>query len=65
MSALQNWQLPPGLRELADAENLNESQVKKLSDAWGTIRGRKPQTLEEWMPLYRAVKHFLGELDDE
>lgn len=57
--------LPPGLRELADAEQLTEAQVKQLAAAWDTIRGRRPKTLEEWRPLYDVIKKYLREGDNE
>lgn len=60
-----NWMraeyLPPGLRELAAAENLTETQVKQLAAAWDTIRGHRPKTLEEWQPLYEAIKQYFRE----
>lgn len=62
---MSNWlraeYLPPGLRELADAEQLTEANVKQLAAAYNTIRGRRPKTLEEWRPLYEAVKQYLRE----
>jgi len=62
---MNNWlsaqYLPPGLRELAYEENLTEAQVKQLADAWDTIRGHRPKTLEEWRPFYNAVKGYLRE----
>ncbi len=51
--------LPPGLRELADAEQLTEPEVKQLAAAWDTIRGRRPKTLDEWRPLFEAVREYL------
>jgi hypothetical protein len=54
-------QLPPGLRDLANAKGLGEAQVDKLARAWNTIRGRRPKTLEEWLPLYEAVKKYFAE----
>lgn len=51
--------LPPGLRELAEAERLTDSEVKQLAEAYLTIRGPKPKALDEWRPLWRAIKTFL------
>lgn len=51
--------LPPGLRELAEAEKLNDNQVRQLAESYYTIRGGKPKTLAEWYPLYNAVKKYL------
>jgi hypothetical protein len=53
--------LPPGLRDLANAEGLSEAQVDKLTAAWNTIRGHRPTTLEEWQTLYGAIKHYFQE----
>lgn len=62
---MTNWlraeYLPPGLRELAQEQNLSEAQVKQLAAAYDTIRGHRPKTLEEWRPLYEAVKEYLRE----
>lgn len=58
---LREQQLPPGLRDLAEAKELSEGQVDKLARAWDTIRGRRPKTLEEWLPLYEAVKEYFAE----
>lgn len=55
----KNQGLPPGLRELAEAEQLTDPQVKQLADAWDTIRGQRPRTLAEWMPMYEAIKKYL------
>lgn len=66
---MTNWlraeYLPPGLRELADAEQLNDEQVKQLARAYDTIRGKRPQTLTEWRPLYEAAKKYLTTEADE
>lgn len=48
--------LPPGLRELADAEGLSDETVAFLAQTWQTIRGRRPVTLEQWRPLYNSMK---------
>jgi hypothetical protein len=58
---LREQQLPPGLRDLANAKGLSEAHVDKLARAWDTIRGRRPRTLEEWLPLYEAIKKYLVE----
>lgn len=55
--------LPPGLKELAEAESLDDNQVRQLAEAWPTIRGRKPTTVEEWRPLYEAIKKFVLEVN--
>lgn len=53
--------LPPGLRDLANAESLTEAQVLQLARAWQTIRGHRPKTLEEWKSFYEAVKKYFRE----
>lgn len=53
--------LPPGLRELAQAENLTDANIKQLADAYDTIRGGRPRTLEQWQQFYAAVKLYLRE----
>jgi hypothetical protein len=58
---LREQQLPPGLRDLANAKGLSQAQVDKLARAWDTIRGRRPKTLEEWLPLYEAIKNYFVE----
>lgn len=66
---MSNWlraeYLPPGLRELADEEQLSEAQVKQLARAWDTIRGHRPKTLEEWRPFWRAIKQYFTEADND
>jgi len=59
MQLTREQRLPPGLRDLANEEGLSETQVDKLAQAWDTIRGHRPKTLEEWRPLYRAIKKYL------
>lgn len=53
--------LPPGLRDLANEQGLTEEQVDKLAQAWGTIRGHRPRTLEEWRLLYEVIKEYFVE----
>jgi hypothetical protein len=48
--------LPPGLRDLAKQENLTLNEIEQLKDIWWSIRGRRPQTLTGWMPLYEVIK---------
>lgn len=50
--------LPPGLREFAAADKLTDEQVKRLDEAYGTIRGGKPMTVEEWREIWLAVSKF-------
>ncbi len=57
--------LPPGLRDLANEKGLSEAQVDKLAAAWDTIRGQRPKTLEEWLPLYNAIKHYFTEDEND
>ena len=56
--------LPPGLQELAQEKEMTASQVRQFVEMYGTIRGKKPTTLDEWLPLYDAVKS-LGYLEGE
>lgn len=62
---MTNWMraeyLPPGLRELADEEQLTEAQVKKIAAAYDTIRGGRPKTIEEWRVFWGAVKPYFVE----
>ena len=53
----------PGLAVLAAEKGLSDEVVRKLDRAWNTIRGRRPQTLEEWLPLYDAVRKYFEEQD--
>lgn len=50
--------LPPGLAEFARMEKLTEAQVRQLAQAYPTMRGRKPATVEEWRTLWSAIKKF-------
>jgi hypothetical protein len=56
--------LPPGLREFAVEKKLSDVQTKQLADMWGTIRGKKPMTVEEWRELYTVVEKYLREQSD-
>lgn len=47
--------LPAGLRELADDKQLSDDQVRQLAGVWSTIRGRRPTTAAEWIPVYEAM----------
>lgn len=59
MQLTREQRLPPGLRDLANDKGLTEKQVDQLAQAWDTIRGHRPKTLEEWLPLYEAVREYL------
>lgn len=65
MQRTREQRLPPGLRDLANAEGLSEEQVDKLAAAWNTIRGHRPTTLEEWQPLWQTLKHYFEETENE
>ncbi len=65
MQLTREQSLPPGLRDLANEQGLTEAQVDKLAGAWDTIRGHRPKTLEEWRPLYQAIKKYVEDDDDE
>lgn len=56
--------LPPGLYDLAMAENLSDARVRQLAAAWDTIRGHRPRNLAEWREFYNAVKQFFTEGDE-
>ena len=64
MQLTPEQRLPPGLRDLANAEGLSETQVQQLARAWDTIRGHRPKTLEEWRLLWGAIKKYFEEGDD-
>ena len=61
MQLSSEQRLPPGLRDLANEQGLSEDLVQKLAAAWDTIRGHRPKTLEEWRPLYKAIKKYFEE----
>lgn len=54
-------QMPPGLREFADANVLGDEITKELEDCWHTIRGQRPQTQAEWMQFWGIVKQLIEE----
>lgn len=51
--------IPPALRELALKEELSFGIVDRLARI--PMRGREPQTVEEWRQLYKSVSPFLDE----
>lgn len=51
--------IPPALRELALKEELSYGVVDRLARI--PMRGREPQTIEEWERLYDSVRPFLDE----
>lgn len=63
MQLTREQRLPPGLRDLANEQGLNQAQVDQLAQAWDTIRGHRPKTLGEWRPLYQAIKKYVEEDD--
>lgn len=56
---------PPGLRELAEREKLSKANVKTIFESYRTIRGQKPNTLDEWYEFYWVIKRFLEEDENE
>lgn len=56
--------LPPGLRELAEAEQLPDGEVTRLAEVWPTIRGKKPTTLAEWREFWGILTRVFGEVND-
>lgn len=59
MNRLPNPSLPPGLKAFAAEAHLSDDLVEKLADMWGTIRGKRPATVEEWRELYIAIQPYL------
>jgi len=55
---------PPGLMVFADAYQLSDETVQTLTDTWHTIRGRRPQTQEEWARLWELVMQLIVEEND-
>jgi hypothetical protein len=53
--------LPPGLREVAVADGLDDEQVRQLAEMWHTIRGQKPKTVEEWRNVIWLLKPIFAE----
>ncbi len=51
--------IPPALRELALKEELSFDIVDRLARI--PMRGREPQTAEDWKNLYDSVRPFLQE----
>jgi len=62
LSGQAGWidtRVPPALRELALKEELSFDVVDRLARI--PMRGREPQTAEEWQQLYDSVRPFLQE----
>lgn len=53
--------IPPALREFALKEELNFGVVDRLARL--PMRGKEPQTAEEWKQLYDLVRSYLDEVD--
>ena len=51
--------IPPALRELALRQDLSFGVVDRLARI--PMRGREPQTAEDWEQLYNSVRLFLEE----
>lgn len=56
-----NKPLPPGLREFADAYQLSDNMVAELANTWDTIRGRRPQTAEEWARIWEFIRQLMDD----
>lgn len=52
--------IPPSLREFALQKDLNFSIVDRLARL--PMRGKEPQTVEEWEQLYDLVRLYLDEV---
>lgn len=62
LSGQPGWadtRIPPTLRELALKAELSFGVVDRLARI--PMRGREPQTVEEWERLYQSVRAFLEE----
>ncbi len=62
LSGQAGWtdtKISPALRELALKEDLSFDVVDRLARI--PMRGREPQTAEEWQKLYDSVRPFLQE----
>ena len=57
----RNQGVAPGLRWIAETEQLTDANIRQLTDAYDTIRGKRPQTMAEWEQFYKAVKQYLRE----
>lgn len=55
--------VPPGLRQLAEEDGLTEYQVNKFYEASLTIRGKRPNTVDEWRTLWNAIKGYFEEAE--
>jgi len=51
--------ISPALRQFALQENLNFDTVDRLVRL--PMRGKEPQTVEEWRYLYKLVRQYLNE----
>lgn len=64
LSGQAGWtdtRIPPALRELALKEELSFGVVDRLARI--PMRGREPQTVEDWERLYDSVRVFLEEAE--
>lgn len=52
---------PPGLRQLAEEQELTIAEIEEIYSIAITIRGRKPVTLEEWSSFYDIIEKFKEE----
>jgi len=69
VAGTENWgeetlgALPPGLGDLVESKRIDESIARDLSRV--ELRGKRPQTSEEWYELYlylrRMIKPYLEE----
>lgn len=50
----QGQQVPPGLRELAEAEDIPETDVAMLAGI--KFRGEQPRSMERWRHIYEAIR---------
>jgi transcriptional regulator with XRE-family HTH domain len=61
LGELSSGELPPGLQEFADEEDLPPGDIKALSSV--ELRGKRPQTKQEWRVLYNLIRSYLESKD--
>lgn len=54
-------ELPPGLREFAEEEDLPPGDIKALASV--ELRGKRPQKKQEWRVLYNLIRSYLESKD--
>ena len=61
----QGRPMPPGLVEFALADDIPDSVTMRLSEAWYTIRGKRPTTVDEWRTLYEPLKDVFSDKENQ